>query len=151
MNKTVRGEGLRMESLNERPAVKSTVMDHRRRSSSTGGVHVFPSRNAFIFSSCQARPRGEARLIIHARTSPLLNHTMTTRAGQQPPYAILCMCVWGGGFLKVVLLLLTACQGCNRLPPPTPTYTHADRHTMSHLHRPVLNMHHCYSTSNLDR
>lgn len=74
--------------------------------------------------------------------------------------ACVCVCRGGGLFLQVALLLLTACQGCIRLPPsfplsltPPPTYTHTQTHsdTMSHLHRPVLNMHHCYSTSNLDR
>lgn len=62
-----------------------------------GGFHLFPSHNSFIFSSSKARPRGEPRLIIHARTTLILIHTITTRAGQLPPYAILCVyvCVCG--------------------------------------------------------
>ena len=100
--------------------------------------HVFPSHNSFIFSSCAARPRGEARLIIHGRATLLLIHTIRTRAGQLPPYAILrvcvcvcvCLCVYlcvcvcvfvcgerGGLFLQVALLLLTASLSGRMCPP----------------------------------
>lgn len=52
------------------------------------------SQHSFIFPSSKARPRGEAGLITHARTTLLLIYTIATRAGRLLPYAALCVYAW---------------------------------------------------------
>ena len=127
--------------------------------------HVFPSHNSFIFSSCAARPRGEARLIIHARATLLLIHTIRTRAGQLPPYAILrvcvcvcacvyvcicvcvcvCVCVWrergvlpasGSSVIDCLSEWQDVSSSLSFSLSLTHTHTHTHTHTLSHCRHP---------------